>query len=96
METLTLTVPLPVASTFRVARLLIDVENQSLQVVLREALNGVFVGNGRVLQAVYGGAEAMTLIGIINTSNHSVTSLNTQIMRKLVTDGLITTGTVAG
>ncbi len=45
---------------------------------------------------VYKGAEALTLARLMNTADFSTKSLHTRILEKLVADGKIPAGTIAG
>lgn len=94
-DTLTLTTPLTAPTTFKVARLLLDPRNSSIQVVLAEWFGGSFVTGGREFYALYNGAIADSLLAIVNTTNHSVTSPQSQVTQKVISDLKIPAGTVA-
>lgn len=84
-EILTATVP----GQFEVRRLLLDLDRQLIEIVIRE--NG---GSGHRL-FTYEGSTAVTLILALNKANLSITSLQRRILERLVADGKLT-GTVSG
>ncbi len=87
--TLTSTIVVPDRTTYRVVRLVLDWLAQVIQVDVRGSDN-VNVFNE------YLGAEAVSLMTILNTSNLTTASLHKRVLQKLVTDGKLPSGTVSG
>ncbi|MCR4301784.1 MAG: hypothetical protein NUV51_09255 [Sulfuricaulis sp.] len=78
METLTLTTPIA-ASSLIVSRLILDWDGVAIYVVLRAP-------DGRRFEYTYGGAEATTLMQVLNKANLSVKSLHRRVVEKLMAD----------
>jgi hypothetical protein len=91
MEQLDLTTPVvvPDKTYYRVIKLHLEWDLASIEIVV--------VGSDAVVQAFgYNGAQAISLMTILNTANLSVKSLQKRVLEKLVADGLLGAGTVTG
>lgn len=86
------------ATTFRIARVLLDWENQFIEVILREFREGQYLGNdngvGKRLRATYTGAEAEALMRALNQADLSTNTLHRRVLSRLLADGKIPTGIV--
>jgi len=97
-EDITLAAPVrvdPGVTTFRVARLVFDWESALVQITLRPWSGSAFVGAHRI-EATYEGAIATTLMIGLNKVNLTTRSLHQRVLDRLLADGKIPTGTVAG
>jgi hypothetical protein len=90
-ETLTLTTPIvpPTRSGYTFVRLVIDLDAQVIQAVVR-GTDGVDV------QGEWSGATAVALMTALNTANLTTNSLVKRVFTKLTQDGKLPAGTVAG
>lgn len=87
----------PGATVYRATVVLMDMERARLDVTLREDLTGFDDFSGKAIVVRYTGAEAITLIKIINTKDFSAPndSLSKVILKRLISDGRIPSGTVS-
>jgi hypothetical protein len=93
-DTLTLADPLPPPTTFRVARILFDITDSTIQIVVREAAGGAVLPDGKVYECGYTGTAAKDLMQTLNTSNNTTVSMQKKILNKLCLDGQLPAGTV--
>ena len=97
-EDITLAAPVrvdPGASVFRIASLYFDWEQARVTVVLRAWNRTGFVGAHRV-EVTYDGAVAVAMMTGLNKVNLSTRSLHQRVLDRLLADGKIPAGTVAG
>ncbi len=80
----------PVAPPYSFVRLVLDLEAQKIEAVVRQNPDGgLFYG-------MWTGATAVTLLTALNTANLSTASLVKRLLLKMSTDGFIPAGTVSG
>lgn len=97
-EDLTLAAPVrvdPGATRFRIARLVFDWESARVDITLRAWDGTAFVGAHRI-EVSYEGAVATTLMIALNKVNLSTRSLVQRTFDRLLADGKIPPGTIAG
>jgi hypothetical protein len=89
-EIITLTVPIvpPSLTNYRVNSLAFDWDAASITVGLKGP-------NGESRFHSYNGATATTLMNAVNKANHSTTSIQRQVINRLVSDGILS-GSVSG
>jgi len=96
-EDLTLAAPVQVnagVSRFRIASLFLDWDHALVQIVLREWTGSAFAA--REVIATYDGAVATTLMVGLNKVNLTTRSLHQRVLDRLLADGKLPSGTVAG
>lgn len=80
----------PVSPPYSFVRLLLDLEAQNIQAVVRQNPDGgLFYGEWK-------GATAVALLTALNTANLSASSLVKRLLLKMAADGFIPAGTVTG
>lgn len=88
-ELVTLTVPPPQLTTYRVNELHLNWDAQSIQIGLKGT-------NGEAKHVGYGSTTATALMNVLNTKNFTSTSMHKEIMKRLQNDGLLGAGTISG
>lgn len=70
--------------------------NAIIRAIFRETVNGAFLPQGRQVSCAYDGDVAETLIGQLNTTNLTTTSLEKRITTRCQADGKLGAGTISG
>ena len=84
----------PGAARFRIASLVFDWQRAVVAITLREWDGTGFLG--RQVYAVYEGAVATTMMVGLNKVNLTTRSLHQRVLDRLIADGKIPAGTIAG
>lgn len=85
----------PGATRFRITVMVLDWEHARIAITLREWDGGAFT-SGKRIQAEYTDATATTIMTALNKANLSVQSLHQRVLTRLIADGKIPSGTLAG
>ncbi len=90
-EQLDLTTPIvpPTRTAYTFSRLVLDLEAQVIQAVVRGS-------DGVEVRGEWTGATAVALMTALNTANLSTLSLVKRVLQKMVTDGKLPAGSVSG
>jgi len=90
-EVLTLTTPIvpPPRTTYSFGRLMLDLENQVIQAMVRGS-------DGVEVRGEWTGATAVALMTALNTADLRATSLVKLVFQQLVAAGKLPAGTVSG
>ncbi len=90
-EVVTLTTPItpPARTGYTFCRLVLDLEAQVVQAVVRGT-------DGVEVHGEWAGATAVGLMTTLNTANLTTNSLVKRVFTKMASDGLIPVGTVSG
>ena len=89
-EQIDLTTPItsPSITSYKVVKLILDVEGQGIIITLKSNTNDR-------LEIAYNGSDALTLILAMNKMNFTTTSMQKKILQKLIADGKLP-GTIFG
>ena len=97
-EDITLAAPVhvdPGVTRWRIAHLWLDWEGARIRIALRAWSGSAFAG-AHQLEVQYEGAVATSMMIALNKANLSTRSLHQRVLDRLLADGKIPTGTVAG
>lgn len=90
VEQIDLTTPIttPSITSFKVVKLILDIEGQGIIITLKSNTN-------ERMEIAYNGAEALALMVAMNKMNFTTISIQKKILQKLITDGKLP-GTISG
>lgn len=85
------------ATTFRVTMIHLDWEVKEVVIRLRQVDGaGALVPGGKRLEVQYTGAEATSVMQLVNNANFSTTSMQKRTIQRLQADGKLGSGSVTG
>lgn len=87
-EIVTLTVPPPQLTTYKVNELYLNWDAARIDIGLKGT-------NGEAKHHSYGSTTATAFMSVLNTKNFTSTSLHKEVMKRLISDGVIA-GTISG